>query len=75
MLSTVNENTKKVLKMISFSRVYMLKDWYTIKTNNRNVQYWSVVLCVIIVAVSMFQVYFVRRLFNVHGASTSKPRA
>jgi len=78
MLSAVSENTKKVLKMSSISRGHLLNDWYTIRSNNRNVQLWSIVMCFVIVATSVFQVYFVRRLFNVHGAgvrSTSKPRA
>jgi len=75
MLSSVNENTNKVLKMISVSRGHLLNDWYTIKTNNRQVQQWSVMLCIIIIATSLFQIYFVRRMFSVTGASTSKPRA
>jgi len=77
-LSTVDENAKKVLKMTSISRGHLLNDWYTIRNNNRNVQLWSIVLCCIIIASSAFQVYFVRRMFNVHGAgvrSASKPRA
>jgi len=74
MLGTVSENANKVLKMASVSRGHLLNDWYTIRTNNKNVQLWSIVLCVIIVGTSLFQVYFVRRLFNVHSA-TSKPRA
>jgi len=68
-------NIKKVLKMASVSQGHILLDWYTIQTNNINVQRWSIVLCIVIVATSVFQVYFVRRMFNVHGASTSKPRA
>jgi len=75
MLSSVSNNTNQVLKMTAISRGHLLKDWYTIRTNNRNVQLWSIALCVVIVAASVFQVYFVRRMFNVHGASTSKPRA
>jgi len=78
MLSAVNENTNKVLQMTSMSRGHLLSDFYRIRTNNRNVQLWSIVLCVVIVATSLFQVYFVRRMFNIHGAgvqSKSKPRA
>jgi len=78
MLSTVSENNNKVLMMTAISRGHLLNDWYTVRNNNSNVQLWSLVLCFVIIATSLFQVYFVRRMFNVHGAgvrSTSKPRA
>ena len=75
MLNNVNKNTNKMLKMASVSRGHMLKDWYTIRTNNVSVQLWSIVMCVVIVATSLFQVYFVRRMFGIPNAKASKPRA
>jgi len=72
----VSENTNTVLKMTSVTRGHMLMDWYTIRANHKSVQLWSIALCVVIVASSAFQVFFVRRMFSGSGAqSTVKPRA
>lgn len=61
--------------MTSIGRGRGMKDWYTVRSNNTDVQLWSIVLCIVIIATSMFQVYFVRRMFNVPAATASKPRA
>jgi hypothetical protein len=57
-------------------RFNVVKDWYQIIGNNKYVQNWSITQCVVIIAASLVQVYFVRRLFRTTNVTpTAKPRA
>jgi p24 family protein gamma-5 len=77
-LETIDRNTNRVRVFQAVSRRQAMTDWYTVAGNNSFVRTLSIVMCVVIIVTSLFQVYFVRRLFNVHGTgvkSSSKPRA
>jgi protein ERP2 len=77
-LELIDQRANKILVMQASTRRHVLSDYYTITGNNDSVRRWSFVMCIVIVASSLFQVYFVRRLVNVHGTgvrSVSKPRA
>ena len=55
---------RDMLFQLSWNRQNFGADYYVVKNNNDNVQLWSVLLCVMIVATSALQVAFVRRLFH-----------
>jgi hypothetical protein len=75
-LGTVDERVKKMHLEQANSRRNVISDWYLIQENNSYIQIMSIVLCVVIVVASAFQVFFVRHLFNVRNVSSKlKPRA
>ncbi|XP_002739883.1 transmembrane emp24 domain-containing protein 5-like [Saccoglossus kowalevskii] len=64
-----------IFKQVSTRRI-AIKDWYLVIQNNSYVQQWSIIQCIVIVAASVFQTFFVRRLFNIKTVTpTQKPRA
>ena len=73
----------KVAKQVNEARLHQavsrqraVKDWYTIRNNNNTIQFWSLIMIVVIIIASGVQAYFLRRLFNVPAvAAGSKPRA
>ncbi|KAL3861724.1 hypothetical protein ACJMK2_008034 [Sinanodonta woodiana] len=75
-INTVELSINEVLKHQAGTRMQLIKDWYLITGNNSYVQYWSILHCVIFITTSVFQVYFVRRLFrSTNVTPTAKPRA
>ncbi|XP_064459264.1 transmembrane emp24 domain-containing protein 5-like [Ornithodoros turicata] len=75
-LQNVDGRVGEILKYSDQNRRQLAKDWYVVDSNNRYVQNWSLAQCVVIIATSAVQVYFVRKLFEVKKVTpTSKPRA
>lgn len=75
-LQKVDGQVGEMLKYQDQNRRHLARDWYIVDGNNRYVQYWSLAQCVVIVATSALQVYFVRKLFEVKNVTpTCKPRA
>jgi hypothetical protein len=59
-------------KHIVLARSRAMTDQYSLVDNSSHVQNLSIAMCAVIIATSGFQVFFVKRLFNVPNA---KPRA
>ncbi|CAE1143282.1 TMED6 [Acanthosepion pharaonis] len=75
-LENLQQNIKNAVIHQSSSRMYVMLDYYTIMGNNKYVQYWSILQCIIIISTSCLQVFFVRRLFHSTNVTpTMKPRA
>ncbi|XP_062574704.1 transmembrane emp24 domain-containing protein 6-like [Saccostrea cucullata] len=75
-ISEVQKSIDQVRLHQATSRMNVIKDWYLLTGNNAYVMYWSVFQIVSILATSCFQVYFVRKLFNIPNVTPSfKPRA
>ncbi|KAK3104501.1 hypothetical protein FSP39_003575 [Pinctada imbricata] len=75
-ISAVEMSIEMVKMHQSHSRMNVIKDWYLITGNQDYVYKWSVAQIVVILCCSIFQVYFVRRLFRVPNVTPmSKPRA
>lgn len=76
-LENVNRNVYNMQRSQAVSRQAAAADWYLVQQENSDVQSWSLLLCVVIVATSVMQVLFVRRLFRTPSVTTStaKPRA
>ncbi|XP_070390320.1 transmembrane emp24 domain-containing protein 6 isoform X2 [Dermacentor albipictus] len=75
-LQKVDGQVGEMLKYQDQNRRHLSRDWYIVDGNNRYVQYWSLAQCIVIMATSALQVYFVRKLFEVKNVTpTFKPRA
>lgn len=75
-LQTLQQNIKNAVIHQSSSRMYVMLDYYTIMGNNKYVQYWSILQCIVIISASCLQVFFLRRLFHSKNVTpTMKPRA
>ncbi|KAK3599621.1 hypothetical protein CHS0354_035864, partial [Potamilus streckersoni] len=75
-INSVEFSINEVLKYQAGTRMQLIKDWYLITGNNSYIQYWSILHCAIFITTSVFQVYFVRRLFrSTNVTPTAKPRA
>ena len=75
-LAQVDLSVREMRKTQTQSRFNIVRDWYLIWNNNRYVQNWSIAQCVVIVATSVVQVVFMRRLFRTTNVTpTAKPRA
>ncbi|KAK6176529.1 hypothetical protein SNE40_014796 [Patella caerulea] len=76
LLSGVQLSITEMKRLQAQSRFNVVKDWYLIKSNNEYIKTWSIAQSIIIVATSLFTVFFVRRLFKTEAVTpTSKPRA
>ncbi|KAI8515413.1 emp24/gp25L/p24 /GOLD [Branchiostoma belcheri] len=57
------------------NRQFVARDFYLIESNRKYVDNWSLLQCAVIVGTSLFQVYFVKNLFNTKSVTpTNKPR-
>lgn len=75
-ISEVQNSIKQVRLHQSSTRLNVMKDWYLLTGNNSYVMYWSLFQIVCVLMTSSFQVYFVRKLFNIPNVTpTAKPRA
>lgn len=75
-LQQVEVHINSMKNLQSQQRFLVVSDWYLLTGNNQFVQNWSIAQCIIIVATSALQVYFVRRLFRTTNVTpTAKPRA
>ncbi|XP_077998241.1 transmembrane emp24 domain-containing protein 6-like [Glandiceps talaboti] len=75
-LDVISENLDDVLQGQAFGRRNAIRDWYLSQSNNLYVQRWSITQCIVIVAASFCQAFFVRRMFRVSNVTPNqKPRA
>ncbi|XP_035664480.1 transmembrane emp24 domain-containing protein 6-like [Branchiostoma floridae] len=71
----VDFNVQQMRQHQAHGRMFLARDFYLIQSNKKYVDYWSLLQCVVIVGASLFQVYFVKNLFNVKSVTpTNKPR-
>ncbi|XP_006822977.1 transmembrane emp24 domain-containing protein 6-like [Saccoglossus kowalevskii] len=53
-----------------------IRDWHLANSNHSYIQKWSIAQCIVIVSASVFQVFLLRRMFNIKAVTpTQKPRA
>ncbi|XP_011500769.1 PREDICTED: transmembrane emp24 domain-containing protein 1 [Ceratosolen solmsi marchali] len=64
---SVEKNIYEVLQIQHFSRSREDRDYNLLLDNKSYVQNWSILQIIVIVATTVLQVYFVRRLFEVRG--------
>jgi hypothetical protein len=50
----------------------LVRDVKTLFGTNKNVQFWSIAICIMEVAISLFTVFFIRRLFTVNDKKFSQ---
>ena len=62
-LQKVAKDVNEMRMRQSWSRQQSASDFYIIRANNDGIQFWSIVMCVLIVVCSLAQVTFVHRLF------------
>nr|XP_022341280.1 transmembrane emp24 domain-containing protein 6-like [Crassostrea virginica] len=75
-ITEVQNSIKQVRLHQSATRMNVMKDWYMVTGNNSYVMYWSLFQIACVLMTSSFQVYFVRKLFNIPNVTpTAKPRA
>lgn len=75
-ITEVQNSIKQVRLHQSSTRLSVMKDWYLLTGNNAYVMYWSLFQIACVLMTSSFQVYFVRKLFNIPNVTpTAKPRA
>ncbi|KAL3862041.1 hypothetical protein ACJMK2_008038 [Sinanodonta woodiana] len=75
-INTVENSTNEVRNYQAVTRMQFAWDLYMAARNRKYVQYWAILHCSIFIITSIFQVYFVRRLFRyVNVTPTAKPRA
>jgi len=72
-LGSVDERIGQMLQHLQHSRTREARDFALIEDNQAYVSFWSALQCVIIMATSSVQVYFVRKLFD--SQSGGKVRA
>ncbi|OTF73313.1 transmembrane emp24 domain-containing protein 1-like protein, partial [Euroglyphus maynei] len=77
LLRNVQWNINEMMKYLEHSKQQHSYDGYLAESNNRYVQNWSILQCIVIVACSIVQVIFVRKLFesNEFDAKKGKIRA
>ena len=64
LLRNVQWNINEMMKYLEHSKQQHSYDGYLAESNNRYVQNWSLLQCIIIIACSIVQVIFVRKLFE-----------
>ncbi|KAK3592585.1 hypothetical protein CHS0354_001751 [Potamilus streckersoni] len=75
-INSVENSINEVLKHQAHTKMIWAWDYYWAYRNSNYVQYWAILHCAIFFVTSVFQVYFVRRLFRyVNVTPTAKPRA
>jgi len=74
-LSRIDQNIGQMLKSLDHSRRHNTHDLYLLEANNYYVTSWSMVNCAVIMASSVIQVYFVKKLFFHDMDSKGRPRA
>lgn len=75
-LKSVDVRIGEMLRHQQYGRRHEARDYQLLLANNSYVQYWSIAQCAIVMIASSFQVYFVRKLFDVKNTTpTFKPRA
>jgi len=72
-LSAVDQRVGQMLQFQQHSRALESRDFALLQDNNAYVSFWSVTQCLVVMATSTFQVYFVRKLFDTN--SKGKVRA
>lgn len=70
----VERNIYEVMQIQHFSRSREDRDYNLLLDNNAYVQNWSLLQVVVIIATTIVQVYFVRKLFDVKSSGYSKTR-
>lgn len=63
----VDQRIGTVLQTLHKSRAHESRDAALLEDNLSYVQFWSVMQCIVIMATSSVQVYFVRKLFDTQG--------
>jgi len=69
----VDQRVGQILQFQQHSRARESRDFALLEDNQSYVSFWSVIQCVVVMATSSFQVYFVRKLFDT--SSKGKARA
>ncbi|XP_014208672.1 transmembrane emp24 domain-containing protein 6 [Copidosoma floridanum] len=73
-LGSVEKNIHEVLQIQHFGRSKEDRDYNLLLDNNSYVQRWSLLQIVVILATTVLQVFFVRRLFEVKSSGYAKMR-
>ncbi|CAH1238870.1 TMED6 [Branchiostoma lanceolatum] len=74
-MSVVRNRVNYMLSFQNYNRWHFAKDLRMARINKFYVQFWSILQCVVIVGCAFFQVFFVKKLFNVKTLTpTNKPR-
>ncbi|XP_019634989.1 PREDICTED: transmembrane emp24 domain-containing protein 6-like [Branchiostoma belcheri] len=74
-MAMVRNRVNYMLSFQNYNRWHFAKDFRMAKISNFYVQFWSILQCVVIIGCAFFQVYFVKKLFNVKTLTpTNKPR-
>lgn len=71
-ISNVEHSINKILQLQHHSRSREARDYNLLIANNVYVFRWSLLQIICIIATSLFQIYFVRHMFEVKNV---KPRA
>jgi hypothetical protein len=58
--------TQEALMLVTAEEQTMLGDATTIYGTNKAVQFWSIAICIMEIAIALFTVFFIRRLFVVN---------
>ena len=74
-LAKIDQNIGSMLKTLDQSRRHHTHDFYLLENNNYYVSLWSMVQCAVIMASSVIQVYFVKKLFLDDMGGKARPRA
>lgn len=64
LLRNVQWNINEMMKHLEHSKQQHSYDGYLAESNNRYVQNWSILQCAVVIACSIVQVIFVRKLFE-----------
>lgn len=74
-LTKIDHNIGSMIKALDHSRRHNTLDMYLLEANNYYVTFWSMVNCAVIMASSVIQVYFVKKLFLDDMDTKGRPRA
>ncbi|RWS26745.1 transmembrane emp24 domain-containing protein 6-like protein [Leptotrombidium deliense] len=74
-IQNVDQNIATILKYVEQSKRHITHDWYLVDGNNRYVQNWSLLQCVVIILSSVVQAFVLKSLFSFDSGQKGKPRA
>lgn len=64
MFLDVDQRIGQSLQDLQYSRAREARDFALLEDNQSYVSFWSTIQCIVIMATTGFQVYFVRKLFD-----------
>jgi len=71
-ISGVDSRIGTMLQHLHHSRSREARDYALIEDNGSYVKFWSIIQCIIIIATTSLQVYFVRKLFDTQSGGKAR---